>query len=94
MPMERLEVKILNSTLELETDQDPLLVSQLAGYVNNKLRQVSSEQDTNDTTKIFCIGLLTLAEEIFKLEKEKNNVIKCPLCGAPLLRSPGNNGPV
>ena len=74
MSKERVSVKILNSVHELETDTEPLFVNQLVEYVNKKLQEVGKEQDTQDTTKILSVGLIILAEEIFKLKEEKENI--------------------
>jgi len=74
MAKERVSVKILNSVHELETDTEPLFVNQLVEYVNKKLQEVGKEQNTQDTTKILSVGLLILAEEIFKLKEEKENI--------------------
>jgi len=74
MSKERVSVKILNSVHELETDTEPLFVNQLVEYVNKKLQEVGKEQDTQDTTKILSVGLIILAEEIFKLKEDKENI--------------------
>lgn len=74
MAKERVSVKILNSTFDLETDTEPLFINQLAEYVNKKLQEVGKEQNTQDTTKILSIGLIILTEEIFKLKEEKENI--------------------
>ncbi|MDO8734649.1 MAG: cell division protein ZapA [Elusimicrobiota bacterium] len=74
MAKERVSVKILNSIHDLETDTEPLFVNQLAEYVNKKLQEVGKEQNTQDTTKILSVGLIILAEEIFKLKEEKENI--------------------
>ncbi|PKM93026.1 MAG: hypothetical protein CVU80_00305 [Elusimicrobia bacterium HGW-Elusimicrobia-4] len=74
MAKERVSVKILNTLHDLETDTGPLFVNQLAEYVNKKLPEVGKEQNTQDTTKILSVGLIMLAEEIFKLKEEKENI--------------------
>ena len=42
--------------------------------MNKKLQEVGKEQNTQDTTKILSVGLIILAEEIFKLKEEKENI--------------------
>ena len=74
MARERVSVRILNSNYDLETDTEPLFINQLAEYVNKKLQEVGEEQDTQDTTKILSVGLIILAEEIFKLKEDKENI--------------------
>ncbi|MFH1540883.1 MAG: cell division protein ZapA [Elusimicrobiota bacterium] len=74
MAKERVSVKILNSIHDLEIDTEPLFVNQFAEYVNKKLQEVGKEQDTQDTTKILSVGLIILAEEIFRLKEEKKNI--------------------
>lgn len=74
MARERVSIKILNSVFDLETDTEPLFINQLAEYVNKKLQEVGKEQNTQDTTKILSVGLIILAEEIFKLKEEKENI--------------------
>ena len=63
MAKERVSVKILNSTFELETDTEPLFINRLVEYVNKKLQEVGAEQNTQDTTKILSVGLIMLSEE-------------------------------
>ncbi|MDD5686243.1 MAG: cell division protein ZapA [Elusimicrobia bacterium] len=74
MTKERVSIKILNSEFDIETEMEPLFVSQLAKYVNEKLNEVSKEQNTPDTLKILNLTLITLAEEVFALKEEKENI--------------------
>ncbi|OGS43477.1 MAG: hypothetical protein A2539_09870 [Elusimicrobia bacterium RIFOXYD2_FULL_34_15] len=74
MSKERVSIKIFNTEFDIETDMDPLFVSRLAEYVNKKLEEVGREQTTPDTMKIRDLTLIALAEEIFILREEKENI--------------------
>lgn len=74
MAKERVSVRIQNTEFDIETEMDPLFVSQLAEYANKKLNEVCKEQRTQDTIKILSLTLITLAEEIFLLKEEKENI--------------------
>ncbi|MBN1383955.1 MAG: cell division protein ZapA [Elusimicrobia bacterium] len=74
MAKERVSVKIQNTEFDIETEMEPLFISQLAEYVNKKLNEVRKEQHTQDTIKILSLTLITLAEEIFALKEEKENI--------------------
>ncbi|HAM38743.1 MAG: hypothetical protein A2474_03255 [Elusimicrobia bacterium RIFOXYC2_FULL_34_12] len=74
MTKERVSIRILNTEFDIETEMEPLFVSQLADYVNKKLEEVGTEQTTPDTMKIRDLTLIALAEEIFTLKEEKENI--------------------
>ena len=74
MAKERTSIKILNTEFDIETEMEPLFVNQLAVYVNERLNEVGKEQNTPDTFKILNLTLIKLAEEIFSLKEEKENI--------------------
>jgi cell division protein ZapA len=74
MAKEGVVVKILDKEYKIETEIEPLFVNQLAEYVSNRLNEVSKEQKTEDTIKIHTLTLITLAEEIFTLKTERDNI--------------------
>ncbi|MEW6556962.1 MAG: cell division protein ZapA [Elusimicrobiota bacterium] len=74
MAKERVPIKILDTEIMVETEMEPLFVTQLAEYVNKKLEEVKIEQKTVDTLTLLRQTLIALAEEIFTLREEKENI--------------------
>jgi cell division protein ZapA (FtsZ GTPase activity inhibitor) len=74
MKREKITVKLLNRQFDIETELDPLFVTQLVEYINSKAEEISCEQDTFDTIELLHNTLMALAEEIFILKEKKDNI--------------------
>jgi hypothetical protein len=74
MKREKITVRILSRQFDIETDLDPLFVTQLVEYINSKADEISRELDTVDTIELLHYTLMAQAEEIFILKEKKDNI--------------------
>jgi cell division protein ZapA len=63
-------VTIYGHTYSLRADDDPGYVERLAGYVDKRVREVAKRTRTADTTKLFVLAALNIADELHQLELE------------------------
>ncbi|MBI3939550.1 MAG: cell division protein ZapA [Acidobacteria bacterium] len=59
-------VTILNQAYSIRSDDDPEYVRRLAGYVDQKLNQISQATPTVDSLKVAILTALNIADELFR----------------------------
>ena len=62
-------VNIFGQTYSLRADEDPGYVEKLADYVDGRVREVAEKTRTADTTKLFVLAALNIADDLLRLEK-------------------------
>ncbi len=63
-------VNIFGQTYSLRADEDPGYVERLAAYVDERVREVAEKTRTADTTKLFVLAALNIADELQRLKKD------------------------
>jgi len=63
-------VSIFGQTYSLRADEDPGYVEKLARYVDERVREVAEKTRTADTTKLFVLAALNIADELHRLKQE------------------------
>ena len=54
-------------------DRDPLYISSLAKFVNEKINEITSKTKIVDTTKVGILAALDISDELFKLKENTSN---------------------
>ncbi len=70
-----ISVQILGRIYEVKSDLDPLDVQAIAKYVEDKLRVASSYTGIQETSRIAVLAALNIADELFRLKTEHNNLL-------------------
>jgi len=70
-------VTIYGQTYSLRADDDPGYVERLAEFVDKRVREVAKRTRTADTTKLFVLAALNIADDLHQLKSES----KQDLCG-------------
>ncbi|MDI6640739.1 MAG: cell division protein ZapA [Elusimicrobiota bacterium] len=73
---EKVPVQILGKTYLIETDLTQLQLQAIATYVEEKLREASSNTDTQVPSQIAILTALNIADELFRLQTEHENLLK------------------
>jgi len=63
-------VNIYGQTYSLRADDDPGYVERLAGYVDKRVREVAKRTRTADTTKLFVLAALNIADDLHQLKRD------------------------
>jgi len=63
-------VTIYGQTYTLRADDDPGYVERLAAYVDKQVREVAKRTRSADTTKLFVLAALNIADELQQLKHE------------------------
>ena len=68
-------VNIYGHTYSLRADDDPAYVKRLADYVDKRVREVAKKTRTADTTKLFVLAALNIADDLHqrKLESKQGS---------------------
>lgn len=61
-----IEVDIFGTSYHVRGDNDPEHLTELAGFVDEKMKEVSSHVTTVDATKIAILAALNIADELFR----------------------------
>lgn len=62
----RIQVEIAGRTYTLRGNRDPGAVRELAGFVDERMREISNRTNTADTTRVAILAALNIADELFK----------------------------
>ena len=76
MAQQRISVEIFGQQLNLKSAADPQYASELAEFVNEQIRKVSSQ--SNDPLKVALLASMNIANELFgerKLQQETTAAI-------------------
>jgi len=68
--MGRVEVELLGQTLSIRSDRDPEFVKRLAAYVDDKVAELREAAPQAPTDKLLMMTSLTVAEELFEVRSE------------------------
>lgn len=65
------EVEIFGHTYHVRGDKDPELFQELAGLVDEKMREIAQQVSTVDTGKIAILAALNIADELLQCRKQQ-----------------------
>ncbi len=74
--MRSVEVQILGQSYSIKTDEDEDYVKSLAGYIDEKLKEIYSVAPNVNQTKATVMVAFGIADELFKLRMERENLDK------------------
>lgn len=63
-----IRVEIYNQTYNIRSDGDSDYISELAGYVDSRMREISSGTLTVDSLKVAILAALYIADELHRLK--------------------------
>jgi len=72
--MRSIEVQILGQSYAIKTDEDEAYIKSLARYVDEKLKEIYSVAPNISQTKATVMAAFGIADELFKLRIERNDV--------------------
>ncbi len=64
------KVKIFGQEYSIKGDGDEKYITELASYVDDRMRDISANNKSIDTTKVGILAAINIAHELFKLKKE------------------------
>ncbi len=64
------KVKIFGQEYSIKGDGDEEYITGLAAYVDDRMRDISANNKSIDTTKVAMLAAINIAHELFKLRKE------------------------
>jgi cell division protein ZapA len=64
------EVFIFGDKYRLKTDEDEVIVNEIADYLNNKMREIEKHSNVLTTSKIAVLAAFNIAAECVKLRNE------------------------
>lgn len=64
-----IHVEIYNQTYNIRSDGDSEYISELADFVDNRMREISSGTLTVDSLKVAILAALHIADELHRLKK-------------------------
>ncbi len=67
--MERLRVELLGSSFYLQTDEDPVYVTELIDYFHTKIQDIQGSVQTSDPLKVAILSGLLAVDELFRARK-------------------------
>lgn len=74
--MRSVEVQILGQSYSIKTDEDESYIKSLAQYVDEKLKEIYSVAPNINQTKATVMAAFGIADELFKLKIEQENLDK------------------
>jgi len=72
--MRSVEVQILGQSYSIKTDEDEAYIKSLAKYIDEKLREIYSVVPNVSQTKATVMAAFGIADELFKLRMERENI--------------------
>lgn len=72
--MGSIDVYILGQKYTIKGDESPEYIKQLAGFVDDKLKEVCSNTPNLTPLKAVILATLNIADELHKLKNEYNSV--------------------
>ncbi len=70
------KVNILGIDYALKSDSDPAYLHELAGYVDQKMRQLGEGTKVNSQLKIAILTALNITDELFRLKTKHEKLLK------------------
>ncbi len=74
--MRSIEVQILGQSYSIKTDEDEAYIKSLAKYVDEKLKEIYNVVPNINQTKATVMAAFGIADELFKLRIEQENLDK------------------
>jgi cell division protein ZapA len=74
--MRSVEVQILGQSYSIKTDEDEAYVKSLAGYVDEKLKEIYSAAPNVNLAKAAVMVAFGIADELFKIKMEREDFDK------------------
>ena len=72
----QIKVEIFGKTYTLKGETNFAYMEKIAGYVNQKMKELSVNSEIVDSSKIAILTALNIADELFKTKDELMNIIK------------------
>jgi cell division protein ZapA len=69
-------VEIFGNEYKVRGDADPEYISQIADYVDGKMKEVAHGTPVGSLTKIAILAALNIAEELFRERTEKQSFLQ------------------
>jgi cell division protein ZapA len=66
------EVEIFGAVYHVRGDKDPEYLQELAEMVNRRMREISQQVSTVDTSKIAILAALNLSDELFQCRQQQD----------------------
>lgn len=73
-----MKIEIFDQFYNINTDQGPEYLQELGDYVDSRMRAVSAAARTVDSLKVAVLAALNIADELFALRKQQEE-IEAPL---------------
>ncbi len=74
--MRSVKVQVLGQIYSIKTDEDEAYIKSLAEYVDGKLKEIYSVVPNINQTKATVMAAFGIADELFKLRMEQENLDK------------------
>ena len=74
--MRSIEIQILGQNYAIKTDEDEAYIKSLARFVDEKLKEIYSVAPNVNQTKASVMAAFGIADELFKLKMEQENMYK------------------
>jgi cell division protein ZapA len=68
--MRRVRISVFNNDYYIKTDADEEYVTQIANYLEEKLREASPDLDSIPAPRPFLLATLKIADDYFRLKRE------------------------
>jgi len=68
--MRRVKINVFNNDYFIKTDADEEYVSQIADYLEKKLKEASPGMDSISAPRPFLLATLIIADDYFKLKRD------------------------
>lgn len=68
-----IQVQIFGQTYKVRGEEERAYIEELARYVDSKMKSISASTNTSDSLKIAILAALNIADEYFKLERERKD---------------------
>ena len=75
MTTNKISVNIFGSEYALKTDQNQEYISQIAKYIDQKMRDIDKTQTINSNFKIAILAALNITEELFQEQQYRERLL-------------------
>lgn len=69
----KIQVQIYGQPYQIKAGADPEYIKAVAGFVDQKMREIASTVPTVDSLKIAVLAALNITDEFFQLKHETQN---------------------
>lgn len=69
----KIQVQIYGQPYQIKAGSDPENIKKVAGYVDQKMREIASQSPTVDSLKIAVLAALNITDEYFQLKRDSQN---------------------